>query len=137
MIGFPRLCKALVVALTALLICSLGLGRRQARDLDRAGFPGCDWLAGVTDPPFVTDARFHARWLARTPGRTVELMCHPGYHDLTLVGRDAAADDAYVRRRVDELALFRRAELPGLIRAAGFALARPSELGTAPARLAA
>lgn len=114
------------------------LGHRQAGDLDRAGFPGCDWLAGVTDPPFVTDERFHARWLAHTPGRTVELMCHPGYHDLTLVGRDTAGDDAFVQRRVDELALFRRPELPDLIRAAGFALTRPSELGaTRPASRAA
>ncbi|QDU19059.1 carbohydrate deacetylase [Urbifossiella limnaea] len=114
------------------------LGRRQARDLDRAGFPGCDWLAGVTDPPFVTDARFHARWLEHTPGRAVELMCHPGYHDLTLVGRDAVADDEYVHRRVSELVLFRRPELPDLIRAAGFALTRPSELcATRPASRAA
>jgi chitin disaccharide deacetylase len=112
------------------------LGRRQARDLDRAGFPGCDWLAGITDPPFVADDRFHARWLANVPGRAVELICHPGYHDLTLVGRDAADDDAWVQRRVDELALFRRPDLPERIRAAGFELVRPTELGQ-PARLAA
>ena len=112
------------------------LGRRQAPDLDRAGFPGCDWLAGITDPPFVADPRFHARWLAHVPGRTVELICHPGYHDPTLVGRDTAADDAWVRRRVDELALFRRPDLPELIRAAGLEVVRPSELGRV-ARLAA
>lgn len=105
------------------------LGRRQSRDLDRAGFPGCDWLAGITDPPFVADPRFHARWLAAVPGRTVELICHPGYHDPTLVGRDAAADDEWVRRRVDELALFCRPELPEQIRAAGFELVRPAALG--------
>ena len=113
------------------------LGRGQARDLDRAGFPGCDWLAGITDPPFVADDRFHARWLANVPGRTVELICHPGYHDTTLVGRDAAADDAWVKRRVDELALFRRPDLPELIRAAGFAVVRPTELDRTTRRLAA
>ncbi len=114
------------------------LGRRQARDLDRAGFPGCEWLIGVTDPPFVADPRFHARWLAAVPGRTVELMCHPGYPDPTLVGRDAdAADDPLIRRRADELALFRRPELLGLIRAAGFEVVRPSTLSRGATRAAA
>ncbi|HEX4611172.1 MAG TPA: ChbG/HpnK family deacetylase [Urbifossiella sp.] len=114
------------------------LGRRQARGLDRAGFPGCGWLAGITDPPFVADPRFHARWLAHVPGRTVELICHPGYHDPTLAGRDAPAeDDALVRRRVDELALFRRPDLPDLIRGAGFELVRPSALGRRARRAAA
>ena len=113
------------------------LGRRQARDLARAGFPGCDWLAGITDPPFVADPRFHARWLTHVPGQTVELICHPGHHDPTLVGRDAAADDAWVKRRVDELALFRRPDLPELIRAAGFEVVGPSRLGRPDARMAA
>lgn len=113
------------------------LGRAQARDLDREGFPGCDWLAGVTDPPFVADPEFHARWLRAVPGRTVELICHPGYRDLTLVGRDTAADDAWVQRRADEMTLFRRPELPDVIRDAGFELVRPSEVGRVPARAAA
>ncbi len=114
------------------------LGRQQARELDAAGFPGCDWLIGITDPPFVTDPRFHDRWLATVPGRTVELMCHPGYPDATVVGRDAPRlDDGLVRRRADELALFRRPELPDVIRTAGFELVRPSELGRHAVRTAA
>lgn len=114
------------------------LGRRQARELDAAGFPGCEWLVGNTDPAFVTDPTFHARLLRHAPGAAVELVCHPGYHDATLVGRDAPAEHhPLVRRRVDELALLRRPELPDVIRDAGFELVRPIALGRASARAAA
>src|SRR5262249_51926243 len=74
------------------------LGRRQARALDQAGFPGCDWLVGITDPPFLADPQFHYRWLSQTPGQTVELIVHPGHRDLTLIGRDCAGDDAWLAR---------------------------------------
>jgi chitin disaccharide deacetylase len=107
------------------------LGRRQARDLERAGFPGCDWLAGITDPPFVDDPRFHTRWLARLPGQTVELACHPGYHDLTLIGRDCSGDDEWLRRRVREVELFRRPEYAEAVRAAGFELMPAGKLTAA------
>src|SRR5262249_12174138 len=40
------------------------LGRLDARRLRRAGFPGNDCLAGVTDPPWVADPEFLTRWLA-------------------------------------------------------------------------
>jgi predicted glycoside hydrolase/deacetylase ChbG (UPF0249 family) len=109
------------------------LGRRQSRALDRDGFPGCDWLAGITDPPFVEDPEFHARWLAAVPGRSVELACHPGYHDRTLIGRDCAGDDAWLRRRVRELELFRLPEFPRAVRAAGFELVPASRVGGRPA----
>ena len=113
------------------------LGRRQAKALDRDGFPGCDWLAGITDPPFAADPRFHTRWLARIPGRTVELACHPGYHDPTLIGRDCAGDDEWLWRRVRELELFRRPGLREAIRAAGFELLPAGWLSRESVRAAA
>jgi predicted glycoside hydrolase/deacetylase ChbG (UPF0249 family) len=57
------------------------LGWRTAARFSAAGFPGNDWLAGVTDPHCVADPEFMTRWLRRTPGRVVELTCHPGYTD--------------------------------------------------------
>jgi predicted glycoside hydrolase/deacetylase ChbG (UPF0249 family) len=111
-------------------------GRRQAKALDRDGFPGCDWLAGLTDPPFVADPRFYTRWLSLIPGRTVELACHPGYHDPTLIGRDCAGDDEWLRRRVKEQELFRRPGLREAVRAAGFELVPASWIGRADRRAA-
>jgi predicted glycoside hydrolase/deacetylase ChbG (UPF0249 family) len=75
----------------------------------------------------VRDPGFFARWLARMPGESVELMCHPGYFDDTLVGRDCRAGDGLQQRRVDELSLLRQPAFLQSCRAAGFVLARPSE----------
>jgi predicted glycoside hydrolase/deacetylase ChbG (UPF0249 family) len=104
-------------------------GRRQAKALARDGFPGCEWLAGITDPPFVRDPAFHTRWLAAVPGRSVELACHPGYRDDTLIGRDCGEHDGLLQRRVDELALLRRPDFGGAVRAAGFDAVPASRLG--------
>src|SRR5262249_55015866 len=65
------------------------LGRFDARAQQRLGMAGNDWLAGVTDPPCVADPHYLTRWLTRIPGCIVELTCHPGYYDPTLLGRDA------------------------------------------------
>jgi predicted glycoside hydrolase/deacetylase ChbG (UPF0249 family) len=105
------------------------LGRVFARRQAHAGFPGADWLVGVTDPRWIADAEFFARWLRCTPGRVVELMCHPGYRDLTLVGRDSVAiDDDLMRRRCDERQLLERTDFLDAVRSAGFALVAPSRL---------
>lgn len=104
------------------------LGRREARHQERDGFPGNDWLAGITNPPHVRDPDFFARWLARVPGRIVELACHPGRGDATLIGRDCTEHDGLVQRRVDELRLLQQANFLDACRQAGFTLAAPSEL---------
>lgn len=104
------------------------LGRHYAQMQERLGFPGHDWLAGITDPQWVKDPDFFARWLARVPGRVVELACHPGYYDATLIGRDCGADDGLLQRRVDELHLLKQPNFGAAIRAAGFQLVAPSEL---------
>jgi predicted glycoside hydrolase/deacetylase ChbG (UPF0249 family) len=112
-------------------------GRRQAKQLERDGFPGCEWLAGITNPRDTADPEFHRRWLSHIPGRTVELMCHPGHLDSTLIGRDAPAEDGNLWRRVRELELFNRTDYFETVRAAGFALVPPSRIGAVPHSAAA
>jgi predicted glycoside hydrolase/deacetylase ChbG (UPF0249 family) len=104
------------------------LGRLEARALDRAEFPGPDWVAGITDPPSVRDPDYLVRWLTRVPGRVVELACHPGHHDITLIGRDCTARDGRLRRRVDELRLLGQPAFAEACRRAGFRPVAPAEL---------
>jgi predicted glycoside hydrolase/deacetylase ChbG (UPF0249 family) len=104
------------------------LGRRLARQSERLGFPGSERCIGITDPPCVADERFYLRWLASVPGEVVELACHPGYRDETLIGRDCRRDGAGVARRVHELHLLRSADFPEAVRRAGFRLTAPAEL---------
>lgn len=79
------------------------LGRRLSGWQDDLGFPGADWLMGITDPRWIRDPRFLERWLERMPGTTVELTCHPGLDDDTLAGRDT--EDGLMQRRVTEFGL--------------------------------
>jgi predicted glycoside hydrolase/deacetylase ChbG (UPF0249 family) len=100
-----------------------GLGRCQAGAWRRAAFPGADWLIGVTDPKWVQDPAFFTRWLARTPGRVVELACHPGRPDATLDGRDG---DGLQQRREDEHRLLADPSFDEACRQAGFRRVAPS-----------
>jgi predicted glycoside hydrolase/deacetylase ChbG (UPF0249 family) len=104
------------------------LGRYQSWRQEADGLPGNDWLAGITDPRWVTDPDFFVRWLTRVPGRVVELACHPGHMDRTLIGRDCREDDGLMRRRVDELHLLHQPSFAAACRRAGFTLVSPSEL---------
>jgi predicted glycoside hydrolase/deacetylase ChbG (UPF0249 family) len=104
------------------------LGRREARHCVRAGFPGNDWLAGITDPPWVADPAYLVRWLTRIPGRVVELTCHPGYLDTTLIGRDGSAADGLLQRRVHELDRLREPSFLDACRRASFQLIPASAL---------
>ncbi|HTU22057.1 MAG TPA: ChbG/HpnK family deacetylase [Gemmataceae bacterium] len=104
------------------------LGRTEARHQAYDDFPGNDWLAGITDPPHVSDPGFFARWLALVPGRIVELACHPGHHDPTLIGRDCTEHDGLVQRRIDELRLLQQANFLDVCRQAGFQRVAPSEM---------
>ena len=103
-------------------------GRRLTRRQVKGGFPGADWLAGITDPCNVTDPEFFRRWLTSIPGRVVELACHPGYHDPTLIGRDCKGDDEFLQRRVDELHLLRMPSFVDACREAGFTRTRADTL---------
>jgi chitin disaccharide deacetylase len=108
------------------------LGRQQARRQQRRRFPGNDWLAGITDPLWVADPLFLLRWLARIPGAVVELTCHPGYLDRTLIGRDCSPDDGQLQRRIHELQLLRQPNFRAACGRAGFTLVSASELSKLP-----
>jgi len=104
------------------------LGRPESRRQARAGYPGADSLIGITDPAFVSDPLFFSRWLAKAPGRFVELTCHPGHLDATLVGRDGSFEDGQIHRRQREWDLLRLQAFRAAARDARFILARPSQI---------
>jgi predicted glycoside hydrolase/deacetylase ChbG (UPF0249 family) len=104
------------------------LGRQEFKRQADDGFPGNDWLAGITDPSCVEDPDFLARWLRRVPGEIVELTCHPGYGDQTLIGRDSTGHDGLIGRRVSELRLLQHPSFKNEFRRAGFQLVAPSEV---------
>jgi len=103
------------------------LGRGQSRRQEALGFPGSDWLAGITDPPWVRDPLFHRRWLGRVPGRVVELVCHPGFEDQTLIGRDCVPGEGLMQWRVDELALLDRPDFLDMADRNGFRVLSPTQ----------
>ena len=92
------------------------------------GFAGNDWLAGITKPEFVQDPEFFVRWLRAMPGDVVELMCHPGRLDPTLVGRDCTENDGLLQQRVNELRWLRSPVFLEAVQAAGFRLVAPAEI---------
>jgi predicted glycoside hydrolase/deacetylase ChbG (UPF0249 family) len=104
------------------------LGRRMTRIQEAHGFPGNDWLAGISNPRAVEDPRFFTRRLLMMPGQVVELMCHPGHYDATLVGRDCTASDGLIQQRVNELRWLRECAFEEAVKDAGFRLTAPSEL---------
>jgi predicted glycoside hydrolase/deacetylase ChbG (UPF0249 family) len=103
------------------------LGRRYSRAQEAHGFPGNDWLAGIATPECVQDPQFFVNWLSTMPGNVVELMCHPGRHDGTLVGRDCTSNDGLLEQRVNELHWLRDPSFMDAVSAAGFRLVSPSE----------
>jgi predicted glycoside hydrolase/deacetylase ChbG (UPF0249 family) len=104
------------------------LGKRLARRQEAQQFPGNDSFAGVTDPKWLKHPDFFHRWLQNAPGRHVELMCHPGYQDPTLLGRDCQLGDGLLQWRVDDLLLLKKPAFHEAVQDAGFALVTPSEM---------
>ena len=103
-------------------------GRRESRRQRSAGMLGNDWLIGVTDNGDVNDPEFFIRWISRVPGNVVELTCHPGLIDPTLIGRDCTATDGMLERRPQELALLMHPDFLQAVQKAGFTLIAPSRL---------
>jgi chitin disaccharide deacetylase len=103
------------------------LGRRLARAQEARDQTGNDWLAGITDPKWVQRPTFFHKWLQAVGGQTVELMCHPGHLDPTLLGRDCRVGDGLMQRRVDELHLLQQPDFLKDVRDAGFVLVTPSQ----------
>ena len=105
------------------------LGKPQSQQLNYQGFPGNDALAGITSPRWVRDPYFFIRWLSAIKGEVVELACHPGYWDTTLIGRDCQENDGLLQRRVDELFLLQQPGFLEAVERCGFELVAPSEIG--------
>ena len=95
-------------------------GRKAAMRQAAEGFPGAEWLMGITDPPLVHRDAFFAEWLTAAPGSVVELTCHPGMLDATLEGRDGSLTDGQLHRRQREFELLGRPDFLDAVRAAGF-----------------
>ena len=109
------------------------LGRRLSRIQEAHGFPGNDWLAGITTPDCVLEPDFFVQWLHAIPGDVVELMCHPGRLDPTLVDRDCTDKDGLQQQRVNELRWLRDPSFLDAVQDAGFRLVSPSEfIGVRP-----
>src|SRR5262249_32800083 len=89
--SWPTLARVPGAKLKRLMLTMLG--QHAARKQMTKGFPGNDWLMGVTNPPCVADPEHFTRWLRCIPGRVVELACHPGHLDTSLVGRDCTNGD--------------------------------------------
>jgi predicted glycoside hydrolase/deacetylase ChbG (UPF0249 family) len=99
-------------------------GRWTANQQVAMGFPGNQNLLGVTDPQYVSDPDFFIRWLRYSSGESVELACHPGYADPSLVGRD---EDLF-QRRPHELERLLAPEFLQAVRNAGFRLVTAAEM---------
>ncbi len=105
-------------------------GRRAARRQAAAGFAGADVLLGVGVD--VAGPALAARWVRAaaevSPGRA-EWVCHPGYLDAAVEGRDGSFTDGRLHRRQRELEALRDPGFLDAVRAAGYApaaaMARP------------
>ncbi|HZZ77013.1 MAG TPA: ChbG/HpnK family deacetylase [Gemmataceae bacterium] len=104
------------------------LGCRLSRIQDANGFPGNDWMAGIASPQCITNPEFFVRWLHAMPGNVVELMCHPGRLDPTLIGRDCTDSDGLLQQRVNELRWLGDPSFLDAVEDAGFQLTSPAEL---------
>ena len=102
------------------------LGRSAARRQATDGLPGCEAVLGITDPPCLRDGEFFTRWLATARGQVLELACHPGHLDASLIGRDGTLADGQIHRRVREFELLSRPTFLDAVRGAGFRLVTAS-----------
>ena len=103
-------------------------GTRAARRQVAQEYPGTDTVLGITDPACVDDTQFFLRWLRKTDRAAVELTCHPGYLDTTLVGRDGSMTDGQIHRRQRELDLLLKPEFLKTVQDCGFTLATAEDL---------
>jgi hypothetical protein len=102
-------------------------GRHRARRFERAGFPGAAWLAGLSNTADSSRADYFSRWLQSMPGQAVELMCHPGYLDPTLGGRDGTSEGGSQPWRVEECRRLSDPTFADACDRAGFARIQPKE----------
>lgn len=112
------------------------IGATAARHQTRAGFPGNDCLVGVTSPECWVSPGYLDDWLARAPGRRLELVCHPGFRDATLQRRDEAVGDPEGIHRQREYELLAAEGFLATCRRRGLELTAPALLGNPEGALA-
>jgi predicted glycoside hydrolase/deacetylase ChbG (UPF0249 family) len=99
------------------------MGHRAARRASARNLPGCDWLVGISNRPHLD---FLSNCLSRLGDTgSVEIYCHPGYRDDSLIGRDG--DAASCHRRPHELAFLRSPVFDDAIQKSGMRPIRPSQ----------
>lgn len=103
------------------------LGFRLSRDLDREHYPGAPFLLGLTEPVCLEDDQFFVKWLEKGRGDCLELMCHPGYPDTTLIGRDSPPNDLRLFRRLAENRLLAEPSFFQKCLDLGFRFTRPGD----------
>lgn len=103
-------------------------GWRFDKALASAHLPTNDTLAGISTPDSVLDPDYLSRWLGLVKGEVVELTCHPGHRDETLVGRDCTADDGRVEARVEEFKHLSSPAFAEACRQAGLTITKPVEI---------
>ena len=102
-------------------------GKKAAIAAEAKGLPGAEWLIGVTDPPCTADEKFWTRWLRKVRGDFVELGCHPGYSDATLLVRDVPGKKYDLIRREHEMRLLLRDDFTTAINECHFEMVPPRE----------
>jgi chitin disaccharide deacetylase len=103
-------------------------GRRSVSGQHRANLPGNSELIGVTNPECVQDTVFFQKWLRQSVGQFVELTCHPGHWDLSLVGRDGTVEDGQLHRRTAEWKLLSEPAFRETVRSLGFQMVSGYEM---------
>lgn len=92
-----------------------------------SGNPQNNALVGVTDPKWVADPDFLIRWVKTASTATrLEICCHPGYRDESLIGRDCSSGELI--RREDERKLLLDMCLRRLIGELGYQIVLPTEM---------
>lgn len=104
------------------------LGRKNVRDLDMMGFPGPKVLAGLCDPVQTSNESFYSTRLNTIKSDFAEWMCHPGFYDETLVGRDGNIDSASIQMRSKELKFLADGTFTRLANQAGFEIISSAEI---------
>ncbi len=104
------------------------LGRKNARDLDAMAFPGPKTLAGLCNPVQTSNERFYSSRLNGIKSDFAEWMCHPGFYDETLIGRDGSIKSASIHMRPRELEFLASGTFTHLANQSGFEIISSSEI---------
>lgn len=104
------------------------LGKMYSKKLDALGFPGASTLAGLCDPLQTANANFYASRLKNLKSDLVEWMCHPGFFDPSLIGRDGNANSPSIKMRPNELQFLADGTFQNLANQNGFRILSSSEL---------